>query len=356
MVNLTQLLYACKSVENLVSKQVISEKETQMPKPKSKNPIPVYASVYQLKVALTDIEPQIWRRFLVTGDQTLYRLHLILQTIMGWENYHLYEFIIGGTEYGEPDEEYQPDIELARKNEISQVLHREGQKFSYIYDYGDNWEHEIEVERISEPKPNVFYPVCLDGERASPPEDCGGVSGYAELLDALRYPEHTEHEHLVSWSEGFDPEAFDWFSVNKELRRHAQNWPMSFSVSSHRGFEPLPTVSSVNRLIAIIKPKKPFLDWLRSLPDWDLDITLKDLRTDCMAILIPEFDSNEEALDYVEYNHGTFFEMQLHNWYRDNSVWPEKRTLTMFRRWFDVEIHSMVYDTSHGEVEKEYDL
>jgi hypothetical protein len=97
--------------------------------------------VYQMRIRLTDIKPPIWRRFLVTGDQFLYRFHLILQTIMGWEDYHLYEFIIDGTEYGEPDDEYQPDIAYARKTILSEVLHSQVQRSSYIYDYGDNWEH-----------------------------------------------------------------------------------------------------------------------------------------------------------------------------------------------------------------------
>jgi len=75
-----------------------------------------------------------------------------------------------------------------------------------------------------------------------------------------------------------------------------------------------------------------------------------------MAILIPEFGSNEEALDYVEHNHRTFFEMQLHSWCRDNSLWPKKRTLTMFRRWFGVEIHSMVYDALNEELYREWPI
>jgi len=310
--------------------------------------------VYRMKVKLTDIEPPIWRRFLVTADQTLYRLHLILQTIMGWENYHLYEFIIDEIEYGEPDEEYQPDIERARKYRLSQVLHSEGQRFRYIYDYGDNWEHEIEVEKISEPKANMFYPVCLDGERACPPEDCGGDTGYKRLLMILQDPGHEEYDDMVSWSEGFNPETFDLRSVNKELRRYAQHWPMSYSVSLRTGYQPLPTVSSIDRCVAVIKPRKPFFDWLQSLPDWDSDITLKDIRTDCMAILIPEFDSDEEALNYIEDNYHMFFEIQLHNWCRDDRVWPEKRTLTMFHRWFKVEIHSMVHDALYEELYREW--
>jgi len=96
-------------------------------------------SAYQLKVSLIDIEPPIWRRFLVTGDQILYQLHLILQTIMGWETYHRYDFTFDDVKYGEPDPDYQPDIEYARKHQLKEVLHTKGQTFIYTYDYGDNW-------------------------------------------------------------------------------------------------------------------------------------------------------------------------------------------------------------------------
>jgi len=259
-------------------------------------------------------------------------------------------------EYGEPDDEYQPDIAYARKTRLSQVLHEEGQKFRYIYDYGDNWEHEIEVEEISEPEPNVFYPVCIGGERAFPPEDVGGVSGYEDFLEIIHDPEHEEHDYMVSWSDGLNPEMFDLRSVNRELRRHAQHWPVSFSVSPHRGLVPLPTVSSIDRCVAIIRPRKPFLDWLQGLPDWDMDVTLKDIKSDCMAILIPESDSIEEALGYIEHNYHTFFEMQLHDWCRNSSLWPKKLTLSMFRRWFNVEIHSMVHDALNEELYREWPI
>jgi len=100
----------------------------------------------------------------------------------------------------------------------------------------------------------------------------------------------------------------------------------------------------INRFVAIIKPKQPFLDWLKSQPDWDSDTTLEKLRDECNALLVPEYDTNEQAMCYIERNYKTIFELQLFDWYTDESMWPEKRTLKVFRDWFDVEIHSMVYD------------
>jgi len=100
----------------------------------------------------------------------------------------------------------------------------------------------------------------------------------------------------------------------------------------------------INRLVAIIKPKQPFLDWLAGQPDWDLDTTLEELRTECNALLIPEYDSVEHAMRYMERNHKYIFDLHLFDWYTDKTMWPAKRTISVFRKWFDVEIHSVIYD------------
>ena len=103
-------------------------------------------------------------------------------------------------------------------------------------------------------------------------------------------------------------------------------------------------MQTINRLIAIIKPKQPFMDWIESTPGWDLDISLDYIRDDCMALLIPEYGDNDKAMRYIERNCKFIFEMQLSGWYNDPATWPEKRTLSVFRKWFDVEIHSLIYD------------
>ena len=109
----------------------------------------------------------------------------------------------------------------------------------------------------------------------------------------------------------------------------------------------------VNRLAAIIKPKQPLLDWLESQPDWDHDITLEDLRADRYVLLIPGYDTPEQAMRYIERNHKAIFEMELFGWYTDESMWPEKRTLSVFRKWLDVEIHSMVIDMLDEHIMRE---
>ena len=112
---------------------------------------------------------------------------------MGWDNYHLYDFRIDGVPYGEKFEEYEPGMRQSHGCRLGDVIRSEGQKIIYTYDFGDNWEHEITIEEISPEDRDRMYPVCLDGERAAPMEDCGGVTGYYRLLRILQDPEHEEH-------------------------------------------------------------------------------------------------------------------------------------------------------------------
>ncbi len=177
-------------------------------------------TVHQLRVTLVGIAPPIWRQFQVESDTTLYRLHQILQIVMGWENYHLYQFTAGGTEYGEPDPDFGMPVRSSRTVRLSQIAPSRRNKFLYVYDFGDNWEHEILVERIGSPEVGGRYPVCLAGERACPPEDCGGVWGYTDLLEIIRSPDDERYEEMMEWLGGsFDPERFDLEAVNRDLRR-----------------------------------------------------------------------------------------------------------------------------------------
>jgi hypothetical protein len=179
-----------------------------------------WRAVYQFKVTLRDVHPPVWRRFQVTRDISLYRLHLVLQAVMGWWNYHLYQFIIRGTYYCDPDPEFDAEYVNARRVKLWQVLTRPRMKFLYEYDFGDGWEHELVLEKILPPAEGTPYPICLEGARACPPEDCGGSWGYARMLEILSNPDHEEYEETVEWLGGeFDPEAFDIEEVNRQLRR-----------------------------------------------------------------------------------------------------------------------------------------
>jgi hypothetical protein len=178
--------------------------------------------IYQIKVTLLGMDPPIWRRLLVPADLTLEQLHDVLQVAMGWEDCHMHEFRIGQQRFGKPDPMEQafggPRTASERTARLFSVLGRPRAKAVYTYDFGDSWEHQIVVEKCLAPEPECTYPTCLAGERHGPPEDCGGIPGFYNLLEAISDPEHEQHEELLDWlGEGFDPEAFSVEEVNRRL-------------------------------------------------------------------------------------------------------------------------------------------
>jgi hypothetical protein len=176
--------------------------------------------IWQLKITLADSKPPIWRRIQVPGSISLYKLHVIIQIAMPWSNSHLYEFQVGEVDYGDPSPEVDYPLKSARRIKLSEAAPAPKAKISYTYDFGDNWEHAIVVEKILAPEPGVHYPVCLKGVRAAPPDDCGGIWGYADFVAAIQDPEHAEHDELLEWIGGkWDPEAFDLEGTNAELQQ-----------------------------------------------------------------------------------------------------------------------------------------
>jgi len=175
--------------------------------------------VYQFRITLKGIKPPIWRRIQVPETYTFWDLHVAIQDAMGWEDYHLHEFEIRHPSTGEKvrigtpheeDEFFGREVISEHEQKISDWFSMENSVAEYTYDFGDNWEHEIRLEEILPRDRGVEYPVCIAGERACPPEDCGGVWGYEEFLEAIRNPEHEEHEEMLEWIGGeFDPEHFD---------------------------------------------------------------------------------------------------------------------------------------------------
>jgi hypothetical protein len=175
-------------------------------------------SVHQLEVTLTDIWPPVWRRLQVASSINLRRLHDVIQEAMGWTQSHLYRFEVGDVEYGEPDPEYELPFRSAKSTPLRKIAPAPGATFLYEYDFGDCWQHHIVVEQVLPPEPGMSNPRCIAGKRACPPEDVGGIGGYEEFLQAIRDPEHEEHEAMLEWAGGaFDPEAFDRQAVNEQL-------------------------------------------------------------------------------------------------------------------------------------------
>ena len=176
--------------------------------------------VYQIKVTLKGSKPPIWRRIQVTSATALAQLHQIVQGVMGWEGDHLYRFDVGGMAYGDPRMLEEMEGEDARRVTLASLVRGEKAKFLYEYDFGDSWDHELRLEKVLPYAAGKRYPVCLTGKRACPPEDCGGLWGYASFLDAIQDLQHPEHEEMLEWVGGeFDPEAFDLDEVNRELQR-----------------------------------------------------------------------------------------------------------------------------------------
>lgn len=174
--------------------------------------------IFQLKVTLRGVTAPVWRRVLVPAGFTLDRLHRVIQYSMGWHDCHLHSFEIGQVAYGEPD----PEEELALHDELDvrldAVTGPDG-RFGYVYDFGDWWEHELQVEAVFAAVPGERYPSCLAGEGACPPEDVGGAVGYAEFLAALADPAHPRHELMREWAPHFEPSRFSADRVSTLLRR-----------------------------------------------------------------------------------------------------------------------------------------
>ncbi|MCL6582872.1 MAG: plasmid pRiA4b ORF-3 family protein [bacterium] len=174
--------------------------------------------VYQIKVTLIGIEPPIWRRIQIPNDISLKKLHEILQIVMGWSNSHLHQFVIGGKYFAEPDPEYDPEVKNEKMVRLNQVISGVGERAIYEYDFGDNWEHELVIEKILPLSETVRYPICVAGQRACPPEDCGGIQGYKHFLEAIQNHDHPEHDEMLDWIGGdFDPEAFDLDEINRKI-------------------------------------------------------------------------------------------------------------------------------------------
>jgi hypothetical protein len=188
-------------------------------------PPAVASRVLQLKVTLKSSKPPIWRCVLVESSATLDQLHEVIQAAFGWWNYHLYEFEFGRSRYGIPDPDgfdLGPPTRDARTARLDQVAGTDS-TFTYTYDFGDNWEHKVTVEKVLDASPVTSLPACIDGRRASPPEDCGGVWGYEELLAILADPSHPEHAERAEWASAWggaalDPDAFDPKEFSDNLR------------------------------------------------------------------------------------------------------------------------------------------
>lgn len=183
--------------------------------------------ILSLKITLNKTNPAIWRRVLVPASVKFFDLHHIIQISMGWKNSHLFEFQVGDYKIGYTDDENEGFEDTAHAGEIALdlLLLKEGLTFTYLYDFGDYWQHTVEIEKILTKKEGKIYPVCTDGQLACPSEDSGGIH---ENLEILKDPKHPEYKEVKRWlGRGYDPEKFDIDKVNKELpkfKRWMKHW------------------------------------------------------------------------------------------------------------------------------------
>jgi hypothetical protein len=195
----------------------------------SSDKTPAAQRVYQFRIFLRGITPKIWRR-IQTKDCTLDKLHEHIQTAMGWTNSHLHSFEIKGQLFGDPlllqgnfEEMHYQDSTTTK---LSKVLPESGEslRFDYEYDFGDGWKHTVLFEGLLGAEKGTRYPLCVEGERACPPEDVGGTDGYAEYLKTLSDPNHEEWEETSDWRGPYRPEQFDDEAATKAMRKGLPDW------------------------------------------------------------------------------------------------------------------------------------
>jgi hypothetical protein len=182
-----------------------------------------FSEIATVRIELRDTDPLIWREVEVPTSVTLKVLHDIIQAVMGWFDYHLWEFTIAKQRYGLPmDEDWgtAPRAEAA-KVRLRDVLKPRKTTIDYRYDFGDSWEHRLIVTGIRQGEPGVAYPRYIGGEWNAPPEDCGGIPGFYETLDAIADPDHPDHDHAIEWFDEYDPKTVDELPIKVALSRIA---------------------------------------------------------------------------------------------------------------------------------------
>ena len=182
-----------------------------------------FNEIATVRIELRDTEPLIWREVEVPTSVTLKVLHDVVQAVMGWFDYHLWEFRVGKQRYGLPmDEDWGTEPRRqAAKVRLRDVLKPKKTTIDYLYDFGDGWEHRLVVTRVRAGDPEASYPRYVGGERNAPPEDCGGVPGFYDMLEALTDSDHPNHADASEWADDYDPGVIDELQIKYALARIA---------------------------------------------------------------------------------------------------------------------------------------
>lgn len=268
--------------------------------------------VYICRIELNEIAPGIWREFQFHPDVTFHQLHNIIQVVMGWENYHLYEFHINETVIGLPDPTFayfeEREFLSARREVVRKHVDEENAVFSYAYDFSDGWEHTVTLIRIdaliSDPTP-----LCLKGERSCPQEDVGGVRGYQHMLEVLSDPNHPEREDLIDWvREGYDPEHYSCEEVNEELQRQKDKLIPKTSVKQAAGKKPVKLTKSVlNKHLKQLNNDQ-LIDLVKACygasKDMEKFLAIKILGDEAVESLFQEYRKKVEKEFFPDRGHG----------------------------------------------------
>jgi Plasmid pRiA4b ORF-3-like protein len=190
--------------------------------------------IIQLKISLNHSKPLIWRQILITKETTFFELHHIIQIAMGWDNYHMFEFDLEGYRIGEIDEEeknngYGSDqVSDCREVTLGDLITQQKEIINYLYDFGDNWRHEIKVERFLNIDNATLYPTCIGGQMNCPPEDCCGIHSFYNCIEVLKNKKHPDYKDIAEWfAKRYNPTKFDKEKVNRQLKKldkYVRNW------------------------------------------------------------------------------------------------------------------------------------
>jgi hypothetical protein len=180
--------------------------------------------IVQLNISLHESKPLIWRQILVHNNTTFFELHHIIQIVMGWKNYHMFEFNIEGYRIGEIDEEERNygSGKLLDANAVTlkDIITQKKDIINYEYDFGDGWQHQIKVDEFLSVSKSIKYPICINGQMNCPPEDCGGIHAFYNSLDILKNKTHEEYKEMYQWfPKKYDSEKFDIEKVNRQLKK-----------------------------------------------------------------------------------------------------------------------------------------
>ena len=189
----------------------------------SPNAIDSFSEIATVRIELKGSEPPIWRVVEVPTSVTLKVLHDIIQVAMGWLDYHLWQFVIDDQVYGLPMEEDWGTAprKVAARVRLRDVLSAAETAIDYTYDFGDDWQHRLVITDIRPGETGTIYPRFVAGERDCPPEDCGGIPGFYEMLEARVDPAHPDHAAISEWLDGYDPEQLDVFPIEIAMKRIA---------------------------------------------------------------------------------------------------------------------------------------